>query len=66
VKVGDLVRLKPRFRRRRTSARMRATGIVIKIKRELRGTNGAAKIFWADGKIEPWLFEDLEIINESR
>ena len=66
MKAGDLVRLNPRFRHGRTSPRMRKTGIVIKIKRELRGVNGAAMVYWSSGKIGPWLFEDLEIINESR
>ena len=61
MKVGDLVRLT-----QPGSVRGRAAGIVIKIKHDLRGTNGAAKICWADGRIEPWLFEDLEVLSESR
>jgi len=63
VKVGDLVRL---THNPVNWVRGRGAGIVIKIKHDLRGTNGAAKIWWTDGRIEPWLFEDLEILNESR
>ncbi len=43
-----------------------AIGIVLKINRDLRGVNGAAMIYWTSGKIDPWLFEDLEILNENR
>ena len=65
MKVGDLVAPVEWLCGAR-GIRKTSTGIVLKINRDLRGVNGAAMVCWTNGKIEPWLFEDLEILNESR
>ncbi len=65
MKVGDLVTPVGWLAGAR-GMRKPAMGIVLQINRDLRGVNGAAMVYWSNGKIDPWLFEDLEIINESR